>query len=188
VSQAAVDELVADGLLVRNEGGLDFTPRGRAQAEQLVRRHRLAEVLLQEVLEVRPKRAELDACLWEHVISAEVTDTICTFLGHPRHCPHGRPIPPGRCCSLTFHTVTPLVQPLTSLHVGASARITFIAPRVHRRLDRLAALGIVPGTAVVLKQKSPSYVVRADQTEVAIEEAVARDIFVRELADAGPGE
>jgi len=179
----AIQELIAAGWLVREGDSVGFSSRGKAEAEELVRRHRLAEVLLREVLEVRPERANLDACLWEHVLSPEVTDTICMFLGHPRHCPHGKPIPPGRCCSLVSRTIGPLVQPLTSLRVGASARITFIAPRVRRRLDRLAALGIVPGTVLTLRQKSPSYVVRADQTEVAIEEDVARDIFVRDLGN-----
>ena len=178
-----VAQLEADGWLVREGGQIRFSPEGEAKAQELVRRNRLAEVLLQEVLEVHPERVPYNACLWEHVLSPEVTDNICTFLGHPRHCPHGNPIPPGPCCKQTSRTVTPLVQPLTSLHIGASARITFIAPKVHRRLDRLAALGIVPGTLLTLKQKSPSYVVRFDETEVALEEEVARDIFVRELAN-----
>lgn len=182
-----IESLVADGWLCRKQVAVEFTPRGRDRAQRLVRQHRLAEVLMQQVLEVRPERANADACLWEHILSAEVTDTICTFLGHPRHCPHGKPIPPGSCCSRTSRTITPLVQPLVNLRVGASARITFITPRVYRRLDRLAALGVVPGTVVVLKQKSPSYVVRADETEIAIEEDVARDIFVREIVAGEEG-
>jgi DtxR family Mn-dependent transcriptional regulator len=175
-----IEELINDGLLERMDGEIWLTVQGGATARELVRRNRLAEVLLQELLEVRPERVAMNACMWEHVLSAEVTDNICTFLGHPRHCPHGNAIPPGPCCAQISRTVTPLVQPLTTLRVGASARITFITPRVQKRLERLASLGVVPGTYVVLKQKSPAYVIRADQTEIALEEDIARDIFVRE--------
>lgn len=175
-----VDELLQDGLLERVDGEVWLSERGAEAARELVRRNRLAEVLLHEVLEVRSEKVAVNACAWEHVLSSEVADTICTFLGHPRHCPHGNPIPPGPCCAKSSRTVAPLVQPLTTLRVGAEARITFIAPRVNRRLDRLAALGVVPGTNLVLKQRSPAYVIRADQTDIAIEEDVARDIFVRE--------
>ena len=41
---------------------------------------------------------ETNACTFEHILSPEVTDRICTFLGHPKTCPHGSPIPPGECC------------------------------------------------------------------------------------------
>jgi Mn-dependent DtxR family transcriptional regulator len=41
---------------------------------------------------------EQQACKFEHILSPEATDKICTFLGHPRTCPHGAPIPPGVCC------------------------------------------------------------------------------------------
>ena len=178
-----ISQLEQGGWLQKEDGRITFTPRGRKKARELVRRHRLAEVLLEQVLEVSPEQAAQTACLWEHMLSEEVTDNICTFLGHPRHCPHGNPIPPGPCCERMSRTITPLVQPLTALRVGSTARITFISTKVHRRLDRLAALGVVPGTVLTLKQKSPSYVVRAGETEIAIEEAVARDIFVRELTN-----
>ncbi|HDS74416.1 MAG TPA: DtxR family transcriptional regulator [Firmicutes bacterium] len=169
-------------LLRRNGDIVEFTDEGRQRAEQLVRRNRLAEVLLNQVLEVSPEGTAYTACLWEHMLTSEVTDNICTFLGHPRQCPHGKPIPPGECCRKMVREVTPLVQPLTSLRVGGTGKIVFITPRVHKRLDRLAALGIVPGTEISLKQKSPSYVIRCGETEVAIESSVAADIFVRETS------
>jgi len=182
---SVVSQLEADGWLRRRNGSIEFTEPGEQKARELVRRHRLAEVLLEQVLEVSREQAAYTACLWEHMLSEEVAGTICTFLGHPRHCPHGNPIPPGLCCQRMAHTVTPLVQPLASLRVGATARVTFISSKVHRRLDRLAALGIVPGTEIVLHQRFPSYILRAGETEVAVEESVARDIFVREANGKG---
>ena len=180
--RAALSKLVDSGGIAQSGGERHFTVEGRERAERLARRNRLAEVLLEQVLEVSPEGTAFTACLWEHMLTQEVTDNICTFLGHPRQCPHGKPIPPGECCSRMSRTVTPIVEPLTQLRIGGRGRITFIAPRVHRRLDRLAALGIVPGTELVLHQKSPSYVLLAGETEVAIEADVAADIFVREVS------
>jgi DtxR family transcriptional regulator, Mn-dependent transcriptional regulator len=175
--------LIEDGWLVGDGNSIGFTPAGEEATRELVRRHRLAEVLLEQVLAVSKEQAEAAACLWEHMLGEEVSETICTFLGHPRHCPHSLPIPHGECCHTLANEVTPLVQPLTSLRVSAHARVTFISAAAHKRLDRLAALGIVPGTALVLKQRSPSYIIAAGETEIAIEESVAKDVFVRELAD-----
>lgn len=173
-------ELEKAGYVRLRSGRVELTESGETRAKLLVRRNRLAEVLLEQVLDVSAEETAYTACLWEHMLTREVTDNICTFLGHPRQCPHGKPIPPGDCCKQMSRDVTPLVQPLTSLRIGGSGRISFITPKVHKRLDRLAALGVVPGTSIHLKQKSPSYVIRVGETEIAIEEAVAADIFVRE--------
>ncbi len=77
---------------------LDFTPRGRSRARDLVRRRRLAEVLFSSAMHLPEPEMELAACRMEHIIDPEVTARICAFLGHPRHCPHGRAIPEGNCC------------------------------------------------------------------------------------------
>ena len=77
---------------------LEFTPRGRQLARDLVRRRRLAEVLFSSALHVPEPEVESVACRMEHIIDPEVTNSICSFLGHPRRCPHGRPIPEGNCC------------------------------------------------------------------------------------------
>ncbi len=76
-----------------------FTEKGRKRAEDVIRRHRLAERLFVQTFQVQnEKEIEEQACRFEHVLSPEVTDSICTFLGHPRTCPHGSPIPAGPCC------------------------------------------------------------------------------------------
>jgi len=76
-----------------------FTEKGRKRAEDVIRRHRLAERLFVQTFRVQnEKEVEEQACKFEHVLSPEVTDSICTFLGHPRTCPHGSPIPAGPCC------------------------------------------------------------------------------------------
>ncbi|HZR27737.1 MAG TPA: ATP-binding cassette domain-containing protein [Terriglobales bacterium] len=79
---------------------VDFTPRGEQRAANIIRRHRLAERLFMETLHIENEaEVEQQACKFEHILSFEATDKICTFLGHPKTCPHGSPIPPGCCCT-----------------------------------------------------------------------------------------
>ena len=79
---------------------VDFTPRGEQRAANVIRRHRLAERLFMETLHIENEaEVEQQACKFEHILSFEATDKICTFLGHPKTCPHGSPIPPGCCCT-----------------------------------------------------------------------------------------
>jgi putative ABC transport system ATP-binding protein len=76
-----------------------FTEKGRKRAEDVIRRHRLAERLFTETFHVNDEKEVAEqACRFEHILSPEATDSICSFLGHPRTCPHGSPIPAGECC------------------------------------------------------------------------------------------
>lgn len=86
--------------LVQPHGdGFVLTDRGRERARDIIRRHRLAECLFRDTFEIRSnEQIESNACVLEHVLSPEVTESICKFLKHPPQCPHGRPIPRGRCC------------------------------------------------------------------------------------------
>jgi putative ABC transport system ATP-binding protein len=78
---------------------VELTPRGRQRAADVIRRHRLAERLFTDSLALDSEsEIEQQACKFEHILSPEATDKICTFLGHPRTCPHGALIPPGPCC------------------------------------------------------------------------------------------
>jgi putative ABC transport system ATP-binding protein len=85
---------IGDGSLI-----IELTPRGRQRAADIIRRHRLAERLFTDCLALDSEsEIEQQACKFEHILSPEATDKICTFLAHPRTCPHGAPIPPGPCC------------------------------------------------------------------------------------------
>ena len=76
-----------------------FTEKGRKRAEDIIRRHRLAERLFMQTFRVDDEKEVAEqACRFEHILSPEATDSICSFLGHPRTCPHGSPIPAGQCC------------------------------------------------------------------------------------------
>ena len=85
---------VGDGSLM-----VELTTRGLKRAADIIRRHRLAERLFTDSLAMDSEtEIEQQACKFEHILSPEATDKICSFLGHPRTCPHGAPIPPGPCC------------------------------------------------------------------------------------------
>jgi len=85
---------IGDGSMV-----VELTARGRQRAADIIRRHRLAERLFTDSLALDSEsEIEQQACKFEHILSQEATEKICTFLGHPKTCPHGSPIPPGRCC------------------------------------------------------------------------------------------
>jgi putative ABC transport system ATP-binding protein len=90
---------MADLKLVElGSGEVRFTERGKGRARDVIRRHRLAERLFTDTFDVSDPEAHSDACKFEHIISPELDQRICTFLNHPKTCPHGNPIPPGNCC------------------------------------------------------------------------------------------
>jgi DtxR family Mn-dependent transcriptional regulator len=177
---AILDRLAAAGLVTLGGDRIDLSEAGRVRARQLVRRNRLAERLLADVLEVPESESERTACLMEHVLSPAVTDAVCAFLGHPPTCPHGKAIPPGPCCGQRKkRMIQPLVMRLTDMEPGSQGRIVLIAPKVTSRLDRLGSFGVAPGSVLTLRQKRPSMVVEIGATTLAMEDDVAEDIFVR---------
>lgn len=176
---AALQSLQTDGLIHINGDAITLTQKGERLAEATIRRHRLAERLLTEVLEIEDVVLEESACSFEHSLSPIVTDSICTLLGHPPTCPHGLPIPRGECCKKFKVDVKPLVQPLKDMEIGQSGRIVFIIPSSHSRLDRLGSLGIVPGSIIRLHQKRPSFVIEIGETTLAIDYDITKEIYVK---------
>ena len=85
-------------LIQMEDGSLSFTSTGESRARDIIRRHRLGECLFAQTFGMPTREASDEACQLEHIISQEVAERICSFLGHPAKCPHGHDIPPGRCC------------------------------------------------------------------------------------------
>ena len=94
VARRGVAELLAGGLLTFADGKIVFTERGHEQAQAVVRRVRLAEVLLARTLD----RGSVNGCGRETPVAAGFEDQVCAFLDHPAVCPHGRAIPGGEAC------------------------------------------------------------------------------------------
>jgi putative ABC transport system ATP-binding protein len=86
-------------LIQMENGSISFTSAGETRARDIIRRHRLGECLFAQTFGLPTREASDEACQLEHIISQDVAERICTFLGHPIHCPHGHDIPPGRCCN-----------------------------------------------------------------------------------------
>jgi DtxR family transcriptional regulator, Mn-dependent transcriptional regulator len=178
-SPSDLDALARDGLATVADGRVVLSAEGEKRARDVVRRHRLTERLFRDLLDVGEKVMEEQACAMEHILSVEATDSVCTLLGHPPTCPHGKPIPPGPCCGAFQKTLRPLVTRLTTFELGATGRIVFIAPKFHDRMDRLAALGVIPGSALRLHQRSPSFVIEVGETTIALDPEIAGEIYVK---------
>lgn len=171
---------------VRAEGDrLALTAAGDEAARQVIRRHRLAERLLHDILHMSVEATEESACEFEHMLADQVTESICTLLGHPRECPHGSPIPEGRCCREARRSVESLVVPLTRLAAGEEGKVAYLSSASPSRLHKLMAFGIAPGMRVRVHQHYPTLVVQCEHTQLAMEEEIARDIHVWREGPAG---
>jgi DtxR family Mn-dependent transcriptional regulator len=138
VSRPAVSEMIkrleAEGLVV-NDGGITLTEAGVELAERVVRRHRLAERFLTDVLELSWAEAHHEAGKWEHIMSESVEQAMDRLLGSPTTCPHGNPIPGSEY-------VDPDAQPLSAITVGAE----FVVRRIPEELE------FTPGLLEFLEQ------------------------------------
>lgn len=174
-------EMERKGLVEISGDKVTLTGKGDMLAEAAIRRHRLAERLLTEVLAMDEASVEKNACDFEHTLSPEVAESICTLLGHPPTCPHGLPIPQGLCCKTPERELTPLVNPLDKLELGEKGRIIFIVSRSHKRLDKLSTLGIVPGCTVRVHQKRPAFVLQIGETTLALDPEIIKEIYVKRV-------
>jgi DtxR family Mn-dependent transcriptional regulator len=172
-------DLAANGWIEIKEKAVILLPKGEKRARELVRRHRLSLRLFHDLFAL--EGAEAEACKFEHILSPEVTDSVCTLLGHPPNSPDGKPIPRGECCAMFKQEVKPLVAPLSDLMPGDKAKIVFITPESHSRLDRLSAMGVVPGSLIKLHQKRPSYVIQIGETMLAVDKSITKEIFVKKM-------
>lgn len=177
----AAQELL-EAHLIQHGDQWRLSDEGEKRARGIVRRHRLAEILFAQVLEVEAREAERSACELEHTLSEGVVDRVCTFLGHPPACPHGKPIPQGDCCRVFTRQVEPLITRLVDIPIGSSGNVVFIAPKSVQRLNRLAAFGVVPGSQLRLIEKKPSVIFACGQTSIAVEEEIGREIYVKRIA------
>ncbi|MDH4164696.1 MAG: metal-dependent transcriptional regulator [Nitrospirota bacterium] len=177
--EATLSLLHKNGWITEENDSLVMQPKGEKRARELVRRHRLSLRMFFDLFSL--DGAEAEACKFEHILSPEVTDSVCTLLGHPPNAPDGKPIPRGECCAMFKQEMKPLVAPLADLVPGETAKIVFITPGSHSRLDRLSAMGVVPGSSVKLHQKKPSYVIQLGETMIAVDKEITREIFVKKM-------
>ena len=178
--ESGLRELIDRKLVLVSGDLLELTSEGRIEAGSAIRRHRLAERLLNDILVTKHGTLEENACEFEHLLHEEMEDSICALLGHPRVCPHGRPIPYGKCCRQGKETGSDrLVAALTDLNPGQKGKIAYIQSRQSDEIQKLMAIGILPGTGIGLIRRYPSYVFQVGNTQYAVDKNIANEIYVR---------
>jgi DtxR family Mn-dependent transcriptional regulator len=170
-----LERLTRDGLVTVAGEEIGLTAKGSAHSKRLIRAHRIGERLIHDVL---GREFESGACEFEHILSTEIVDGICTLLGHPRECPHGFAIPEGECCRVSARYAQQIIVPLTELAVGQTARVAYVYTRNDQQLHKLTSLQIQPGTVVKLHQEYPSYVIECEGASIALDAEVAGNINV----------
>ena len=159
--------------------GIDADDQGRDEARLTVRRHRLAERLMMDILDIQGQSGNERACEFEHLLHHGVDTKICTLLNHPATCPHGKAIPPGTCCEQARATGEVGVVALTELKPGEPVEIAYLAASDVRKMQKLMTMGVLPGTSLTLLRTYPSYIFKVGHSEFAVDEELAREIFVR---------
>ncbi len=155
VSRPAVSEMIKrlerEGIVETDEGRIDLTSEGERIAQRTVRRHRLAECFLTDILGLSWAEAHVEAGKWEHVISASVETAMMRLLDHPTTCPHGNPIPGSS------YEAPPTTE-LSAVGVGAS----FVVSRIPEELEFadgllefLESAGLTPGTLGTVVASGP---------------------------------
>lgn len=149
-SYEMLKRLETQGLLRSGtEQGYRLTPQGLRTAERVVRRLRLAERLLTDMLHLDLPAVYAEACKMEHVISEPVEARLADILGHPATCPHGFPIP-GERSGPSEATMT-----LDRLDVWARAVVATIPEEDEAVVTHLVAVGLTPGAGVQVREVAP---------------------------------
>lgn len=156
---------------------LHLTVPGRAYATTMLRRHRLAEVLLVDVLKVPWPQVHEEACRLEHAISDNLERHIVALLGDPGTCPHGSPIPG----SANIVETGPLQQ-LASVPAGGACVIRRIDEHLQTLVDRmveLEAARLLPGQALVVDRHDEGRVLLSvDGVSVEVDALIAAEVYV----------
>jgi len=173
----------SNGILSFDGENITFNEKGRAKAEAIIRRHRLAECLMSSALGKKPAETEEAACEFEHILSSELVESICTLLGHPPTCPHGEIIPQGKCCIEAKSSVKSAVITLTNMMVGSTAKIAFLNTHNDSRTHKLLSMGLNPGSEIKLHQTKPVLVVEVDNRQIALENSIGDEINVWKPAE-----
>jgi DtxR family Mn-dependent transcriptional regulator len=146
-----LDRLREDGYVTRDGRRLSLTESGQALAEKVVRKHRLAERLLVDVIGLEWHKVHREAGRWEHVISDDVETRLVELLGDPATCPHGNPIPGSRSPAPSAP-----VRPLAEVHAGERVRLCRVSEEVELNLGSLTLLdegGFIPGVVAEVGER-----------------------------------
>lgn len=154
VSRPAVSEMMkrleSEGLITSDDG-IKLTDAGRTLGESVVRKHRVAEVFLTDVLKLSWAEAHHEAGKWEHILSDSVEKAMVELLGDPTTCPHGNPIPGSGYVALDS-------EPLSAVGVGIGFTVYRITEELEFEpglLEFLEESAIQPGNTGTVTASSP---------------------------------
>jgi DtxR family transcriptional regulator, Mn-dependent transcriptional regulator len=184
VSQT-VARMERDGLLtVEGDRHLELTQEGRRQATSVMRKHRLAECLLIDVIGMEWEEVHIEACRWEHVMSDSVERRIATLLGSPTTCPHGNPIP-------NLDELATLPDPssdgplLTLEQAAAGGSEKAVVRRISEQIQPdaeimrdLRSAGVQPGRTVRFGSEGKGLTLTTDDGSTTVDGMTARHVFV----------
>jgi len=177
----SLDRLLLEGVVEKSGRTLRLTAAGREEAAQAIRRHRLSERLFHDIIETDPAEMEEAACRVEHIVKRGTEEKICRLLGHPETCPHGKPIPPGECCRKARASGERFIAPLSRLKPGERGTIAYIKTGDSKKLQKLMAMGVLPGNAVELNADFPSFVFSVGYSQYAVDAGMAATIIIKRV-------
>lgn len=173
-----LDRLSADGYIQRSGRTIALTQQGKTLADSVIRKHRLAERLLVDVIGLPWHKAHLEAGRWEHVISDEVETHLVELLGNPSTCPHGNPIPGAEPVN-----DPPPQMSLADVEPGGRVRLERITEEVEldmASLEYLGEHGCIPGRSALVRSRAPDGTVtlEIDGGTVALGPGITQQMFV----------
>ena len=171
-----VRRLIDEGYLGVAERSLQMTNKGRRRAESVVRKHRLAERLLTDVIGLEWHKTHMEAGRWEHVISDEVEERLVALLHNPATCPHGNPIPGSGA-------PRPKLRSLALAEVGQQIQLRRVTETVEIDLNTLTYLdahGLRPGATAEVRNRAPDGTLTLDVNGnmIAVGPALAEQLYV----------
>ena len=171
-----IGRLRGDGFLETEGRALRLTSKGRKRAESVVRKHRLAERLLTDVIGLEWHKTHLEACRWEHVISDDVEARLVVLLGNPSTCPHGNPIPGAKAPD---RDLTALAESEPGDHI----RLERVTEQVEVDMDSLTYLdthGFIPGADAEVRAKAAdgTLTLKLDEGTIDVAPDLASKLFV----------
>jgi len=171
-----LDRLEADDLIVRSARQITMTDKGAILAASVVRKHRLAERLLVDIIGLDWDKAHVEAGRWEHVISDDVEAHLVVLLGNPTTCPHGNPIP-------GVEPVGPEQRRLADAQPGDRIRLERITESVEHDAASLTYLGdhgLTPGITALIQARAPdgTLTLVVGDAAIALGPAMTQRMFV----------
>ncbi|MEM3700095.1 MAG: metal-dependent transcriptional regulator [Candidatus Bathyarchaeia archaeon] len=175
-----VERLEKEGFLTHSPyKGVKLTEKGRKIALQVIRRHRLSERLLVDILHIEWEKVHDAACKLEHGITKEIIKPLEKALKHPKTCPHGNPIPTA--CGGIMEEKS---MPLKDFAIGKKGVLVKITDEQADLLQYLGKLGLVPGASIEVLDKAPMdgpITVKVSSARHAISRQIASVIQVKQL-------